>query len=61
MNNESSIRREVYRPAEGAFSRAVLVEGGRLYFISGEGPNGEDGEVVGKGDESRDPATVSFY
>lgn len=36
-------------PAAG-FSQGIVVEGRRLYFISGQGPVDAEGQLVGKGD-----------
>jgi len=44
------IEAEDVSPAGGGFSHAMLVEGKRLYFISGQGPLDAEGNLVGKGD-----------
>jgi len=48
MSNESSVSKKTFEPREGSFSKAVRVESGRLYFISGESPVDENGYFVGK-------------
>ncbi len=44
------IEAENISPAGAGFSQAMLVEGKRLYFISGQGPSDAEGNLVGKGD-----------
>lgn len=44
------IEAEGVLPAGSGFSHAMLVEGKRLYFVSGQGPLDADGNLVGKGD-----------
>jgi enamine deaminase RidA (YjgF/YER057c/UK114 family) len=44
------IKAENISPAGAGFSQAMLVEGKRLYFISGQGPSDAEGNLVGRGD-----------
>ncbi len=44
------VQAEEVAKAGNGFNQGMLVEGKRLYFISGQGPVDADGNLVGKGD-----------
>ena len=45
---------------KGGFSRAILVQGKKLLFISGQGPFDPDGNLVGKGGDMAGQARQTF-
>ena len=57
---KKAVRSDKIREGGTSFSRALLVEGKKLLFISGEGPFDLEGNLIGKGGDMEAQARQTF-